>query len=195
MNVNAQNAAPRLLLVDDEADILRALTRLLRRLRPVWQCDATSDPRRACELLSEHAYHVVLTDLRMPDIDGLSLLQEVVRLQPMAVRLLLTGTADFATAQRAVNESGVYRYLTKPWQDPILVAHLDSACQHALKLREQDEQASAWQASIGLLTPEDIERRRLEALEPGIMHVDWTEDGAIQMPALNSPQDSSLGER
>lgn len=190
MRQDPANTQPRLLLVDDEADILRALMRLLRRARPHWRCDATSHPRCAVDLLVEHGYDVVLTDLRMPDIDGLALLQEVVRVQPMAVRLLLTGTADFATAQRAVNESGVFRYLTKPWQDATLLEHLDSACQHASKMREQDEQASAWQASIGLLTPEDIERRRLEALEPGIMHVEWTEDGAIQMPALNSVQEA-----
>lgn len=178
---------PRLLLVDDEPALLQALRRLLRRLGPDVRLDLAEGGAAALPLLQEHRYDVVISDLRMPGMDGLDLLCRVAQLQPLAVRLLLTGQADFPTAQRAVNETGVFRYLTKPWTDGALLDHVATALRQARQLQEQDEQASAWQASVGLLTPEEIERRRLEAEEPGLLQVEWADDGAVLMPPLDSP--------
>jgi response regulator RpfG family c-di-GMP phosphodiesterase len=52
-------------------------------------------------------------------------------LQPHSVRMLLTASADFQTAQRAINEAGLFRYLTKPWSDAELGAHFEAALQAA----------------------------------------------------------------
>lgn len=183
----------RLLLVDDEPAQLRALQRSLRGLQPDLDFDLAVGGAEALALARAHAHDVVVADLHMPGLDGLALLREVARWQPLAVRLLLTGTADFATAQRAVNEAGVFRYLTKPWDPEALRQHIGQALDEARRRKACDEQASAWQASLGLLTPEEIERRRLEAEEPGITHVDWEADGAVRMPALDADFDTGLG--
>jgi two-component system, probable response regulator PhcQ len=102
--------------------------------------------------------------------------------------MMLTGSADFATAQRAVNEIGIYRYLTKPWQEMELLGHLRAAMNHALQRQQTEQQAQAWLADQAKPSPQELERLRLESLEPGLTEVEWSEDGAIIMPSLDDPQ-------
>ena len=77
---------------------------------------------------------------------------EAADIQPHCVRLMLTGTADFATAQRAVNEIGIFRYLTKPWLDGDLEDHLQAALDQAQWARQQREEAVAWAESQGRIS-------------------------------------------
>lgn len=176
---------PNLLVVDDEPSVLAALTRSLRhRMGSALCIDACSDSLQALQLASGHVFDVVVADLRMPGLDGLAFLTALGEIQPHAVKLMLTGTADFATAQRAVNDIGVFRYLTKPWQDDELAAHIQAALDHARLSAQQRAQADAWAADQGLISPQELEMRRLEALEPGLTKVEWTPDGAVVMPAL-----------
>lgn len=159
----------RLLIVDDEPAVLAALKRALR-LRFAHRLDVQTevDAMLALDHLRRGDYDVIVSDLRMPAIDGLSFLCLAAALQPQGVRLILTGSADFETAQRAINESGVFRYLTKPWDDAVLAAHVEAALVQAAALRAQDTS-----------TPQQRERRRLEAQEPGITRVDWGPDGEV----------------
>jgi ActR/RegA family two-component response regulator len=78
--------------------------------------------------------------------------------------MLLTGTADFATAQRAITDAGVFRYLCKPWTDAELFAHVDAAIQQAVLLRAAAPAEPPPSA-------QEVERRRLEKQEPGITEV------------------------
>jgi response regulator RpfG family c-di-GMP phosphodiesterase len=104
--------------------------------------------------------------------------------QPLCTRLILTATADFSSAQRAVNSFGIFRYLTKPW-DPEALAHdVLEAIAHSRVQRRQQEQSTAWAVAQGEESPEALERLRLEALEPGITQVEWASDGSIIMPPL-----------
>jgi response regulator RpfG family c-di-GMP phosphodiesterase len=89
--------------------------------------------------------------------------------------MVLTGTGDFETAQRAINETGVFRYLTKPWSETDLRSHVSAAI-------EKVRQAKAPAARE--VDPQAIERRRLEALEPGITAVEWGPQGEVLMPPL-----------
>jgi two-component system probable response regulator PhcQ len=100
---------------------------------------------------------------------------------------------DFATAQRAVNEIGVFRYLSKPWTEIELHQHLQAALRFAAERHEQRDAALAWSASQGQLSAQELERRRLEAEEPGITQVEWAEDGAVLMPALDDEVFSLVG--
>jgi two-component system, probable response regulator PhcQ len=176
-----------LLLVDDEAHILNALYRTLRpRFGKVLKMDQCASADEALIHGTERAYAVVVSDLRMPGMDGISFLARFAEIQPHSVRLLLTGSADFATAQRAVNEIGIYRYMTKPWGDQELLVQIQAALDHATACRDQRAQADAWAASQGVLAPQELERRRLEALEPGMTQVEWGSDGAVIMPPLDS---------
>lgn len=163
----------RILLVDDESAVLSALRRALRRhfggALEVVVCD---DPTLALTQLRESRFDIVMSDLRMPDVDGLSFLNLASAIAPHAVRLVLTGSADFETAQRAINEAGVFRYLTKPWSDADLRGHLLAAIERV--------RSSAPAAA----DPQDAERRRLEAIEPGITEVEWGPEGEVLMPPM-----------
>jgi response regulator RpfG family c-di-GMP phosphodiesterase len=174
----------RLLIVDDEPSVVSALQRSLRshfngRLR----VEGQTDPLQALARARLQRYDIVLSDLRMPETDGISLLSLLAAVQPHCVRMLLTGTADFATAQRAISDAGVFRYLSKPWEDAELFAHVDAAMlQAVVQGGPRDAQAS--------VTPQEFERRRLEAQEPGITAVEWGPGGEVLMPSL--PGDTKL---
>ncbi|GAA0754470.1 response regulator [Ideonella azotifigens] len=174
------------LLVDDEPAILNALQRALRQqFGKQLRLDTGLGGAQALSMGLERRYDIVISDLRMPGMDGLDFLCRFAKLQPHSTRMMLTGSADFGTAQRAVNEIGVFRYLTKPWQEDDLGLHMRAALAHADSLRTQRDAADAWASSQGQLSPQELERRRLEALEPGITLVEWAADGAVIMPSLD----------
>jgi len=171
-----------ILLVDDEAAIVRALFRTLRtplgtRVKIV-TCNSASEA--LAELMAQR-FDVIVSDLRMPDMGGMELLALAADIQPGCVRMILTGTADFATAQAAVNQFGLYRYLTKPWETDELVRHISSAIAFGVEQRALQGHATQWVASQGQASPEERERRRLEAMEPGITQVEWDAEGCVIM--------------
>jgi DNA-binding NtrC family response regulator len=174
---------PTLLLVDDELSVLTALKRSLRRhFGSELAIELCSDASQALQRAHERHFDVVVADLRMPVMDGLAFLSRLGQVQPHAVTLMLTGSADFDTAQRAVNDVGVFRYLCKPWHDEELAAHMRAALDHARDNAQQRERADAWAASQGEISPQELERRRLESLEPGITQVEWGPGGTAIMP-------------
>jgi CheY-like chemotaxis protein len=118
----------RVLIVDDDAAVLASLRRLLRRqCQGEFLLDTETDPVMALDRLRRKRYDVIVADLHMPELDGVGLLALAGLVAPQAVRLLLTGSTGFEDAQRAIHEAGVFRYLTKPWDDEALVAHLRAA--------------------------------------------------------------------
>ena len=84
----------KVLFVDDEPNILEGIGRMLYPLRKEWMMVFASNGREALEKLSETAFDVLVTDVRMPVVDGLELLTEAIRLYPNMVRIVLSGTAD-----------------------------------------------------------------------------------------------------
>jgi DNA-binding NtrC family response regulator len=179
-----------LLIVDDEQPVLNALNRAVHRhFGAGLAVVSTTSPTEALRWAAERPFSAVVSDLRMPGCDGLQLLARVAALQPHAALLLLTGSADFEVAQRAVNQVGVFRYLTKPWDDVQLTSHLEAALLHSDASRERAAQADLWAQAQGQLSPQDAERHRLEAMEPGITQVEWGPNGEVLMPALDTCPD------
>ncbi len=126
----------RILIVDDAPQVLAALRRVLRRR---WgdrlAVELFDDPALALARSRQCRFDVVISDLRMPGVDGLALLTLLSAVQPDSVRLMLTASADFAAAQRAVNEAAVFRYVSKPWQEAELLLHVEAALREAERLR------------------------------------------------------------
>jgi len=115
MSAPANDAAPvrgRILCVDDEPHVLRSLQWLLKKEFEVHVAANAADGLR---LLRAHDFDVVVSDQRMPGTTGVEFLREVRRLAPRAMRILLTGYSDLDAMVRSVNESEVYRFITKPW--------------------------------------------------------------------------------
>src|SRR4051812_28337083 len=103
---------PKILLVDDEPRVVEAIATLLRREYDVRTASSPQDALRHLNEINDLA--VVVSDMRMPGMDGATLLHEILVRRPDVARILLTGEADRDAAIRAVNEGQILRFLTKP---------------------------------------------------------------------------------
>jgi response regulator RpfG family c-di-GMP phosphodiesterase len=113
MNVEASEF--RILLVDDEANVISSLRRLLRPDH--YLIEVALGGREALELLERSQFDLVVSDARMPGMDGPTFLAHVQERWPDCVRILLTGYADQSMTAKAINEGRIYRYISKPWND------------------------------------------------------------------------------
>ncbi|MCW2742996.1 MAG: two-component system response regulator [Blastococcus sp.] len=113
-----------ILLVDDEVAILDGLRRQLRKKFAV---HTASSGAEALRLLQTQPVAVVVSDMRMPQMDGATFLSRVRGLYPDVVRILLTGQTDTQAAITAVNEGQIYRFLTKPCPPEVLIEEIGSA--------------------------------------------------------------------
>ena len=104
-----------LLLVDDEENILRSLQRVLRK-EPYELTTATSGDQ-AIGLMKKQSFDLVISDARMPGMDGPTLLATIKKKDPECIRILLTGYADIDSTVKAINDGQIYRYISKPWDD------------------------------------------------------------------------------
>lgn len=124
----AAGARPLILLVDDEPKLLEGLAQLLRRDYEIQVATNAADALRKLAELKDVA--VVMSDFRMPQMNGATLLHEVMQRAPQAARILLTGEAGVEGAKQAVNEGQILRFLTKPCPADQLRAALDAGVEH-----------------------------------------------------------------
>lgn len=137
------------LLVDDEESILNSLRRLLRG-QPYDVVLATSGAQ-ALEIMATRPIDLVISDARMPGMDGATLLAEVHRLYPATSRILLTGYADLTTIIKAINDGQIHRYISKPWNDEELQLVLQQTLEHQRLerlARDQTEQLKLLNATL-----------------------------------------------
>ncbi len=103
-----------LLLVDDDAAVLQALKRLFCRQYEVVTCTGGEE---ALAYLQDHSADLIISDMRMPGMDGAELLKQCSEHYPDMIRFLLTGYTDLESAIKAVNEGNINRYIAKPWDN------------------------------------------------------------------------------
>ena len=116
---------PSILFVDDEPSILSALRRLLRPLP--YRVLTAEGGVEALALLEREPVDLVVSDMRMPGMDGATFLEQVCQRWPTVQRLLLTGYADMDATIAAVNRGEIHRYVAKPWEDQDLLLALRDA--------------------------------------------------------------------
>ncbi|WP_175253632.1 response regulator [Pseudomonas sp. BMW13] len=124
------SAPVRILFVDDEERILRSLALQFRRHYEVL---TESDPLRALQRLRDEHIHVLVSDQRMPQMSGAQLLAEAREIAPDTLRILLTGYSDLDAAVEALNNGGIFRYLTKPWDQQEMAFTLRQAAELAVR--------------------------------------------------------------
>jgi DNA-binding NtrC family response regulator len=176
-----------ILLLDDEPYVLSALRRALRQpLGDQVRMESFTDPHAALARVGEHSFDLVISDFRMPAMDGVQFLRYVRSLQPNALRMIVSASTEISAVMSAINEVGVFRYVVKPWTTELLIADVRDALAESGATREQRRLADAMREQCGDLGQGEAERRRLEELEPGLTQVEWGPDGAVLMPALSS---------
>ncbi|GAA4428529.1 HD domain-containing phosphohydrolase [Bremerella cremea] len=141
----------RILLVDDEPNILNGYRRHLRKLFDV---EVAENGTQAIERLDQdEAYAVVVSDMQMPDVSGVQVLAHAAKLHPDTVRIMLTGNADQKTAVVAVNEGRIFRFLNKPCEPEVLAKALDAGLRHYQLVRaEHNLLSKTLGGSVSLMT-------------------------------------------
>jgi response regulator RpfG family c-di-GMP phosphodiesterase len=167
---NATPAKATLLFVDDEPNILSALQRLFRPLG--YRILTAPGGAAGLEILAREKVDLIISDMRMPEMDGATFLEQAAQRWPHVVRILLTGYADLGSAVAAVNKGNIYRYLSKPWEDndiKITVAQALEKQRLELLVHRQNEELKALNASL-----EDKVRARTEELHQVLAQLETT---------------------
>ncbi len=141
----------KILFVDDEPNILDSYTRGLRKH---FEVDTALGGEAALDLMTQNSpYALVVSDLRMPGLDGIALLSAIKDRWPDTVRIMLTGYADVDSAIKAVNEGAVFRLLTKPCDlETLARALVDGIKQYRLVTAERVLLEKTLSGSIKVLT-------------------------------------------
>lgn len=184
----------RILCVDDEPNVLDGLR---RNLRHSFDVTTETEPAKALELARRGGpFAVVVSDLRMPEMDGIEFLKRMTTAAPDAVRVLLSGNADLDAAIAAVNEGSVFRFLSKPCPAGVLLRSL-TACaeQHHLIVSERVLLEETLSGSIrtladvlGLANPTAFGRatRVKQYVSELLAHLETPERWSIEVAALLS---------
>ncbi|MCD4720245.1 MAG: HDOD domain-containing protein [Desulfobacula sp.] len=116
----------RILFVDDEPNILKGLQRSLRPLRKFWDMVFAEGGDNALKLLEKQSFDVIVTDMRMPGMDGAQLLKIVQDKYPMMVRIVLSGHFDREMIMKSVKSA--HQYLSKPCEKQLLITTITRSC-------------------------------------------------------------------
>ncbi len=164
-------------LLDDEPHVLSALKRLLHPYD--WVVHAFNDAQLALEALTEHEYAVIVSDLRMPEVDGITYLQFARQRQPNALRILLSAHGDRQSMLQAINQAEIYRFISKPWADFEVEAALRAAIDLFLLRDENQRLLVQLRRQQSDLDRQEQELLRLEVEYPGITRVRRDSDGSV----------------
>lgn len=145
------NDKPLVLLVDDESQVTDGLKLQIRKEFNVHTADSG---KAGLEFLKENdRVAVIVSDMRMPEMDGAEFLSRSIELAPDATRLLLTGQTDLESAIQAINEGRIFRFLTKPCdRDTFRNAMADALRQHLLVVAERDILERTLRGAVEVLT-------------------------------------------
>jgi len=143
--------AEKILLVDDDPNILDGYRRGLSR---EFQMETALGGERALALATENGpYAVVISDMRMPGMDGIQLLSKIKALSPDTIRVMLTGNAEIDMAINAINEGSIFRFLSKPCSKEVMAKTLTAALlQYRLVTAEKQLLEQTLRGSIQVLT-------------------------------------------
>jgi response regulator RpfG family c-di-GMP phosphodiesterase len=140
-----------ILFVDDDSNLLEGYKRQLRKR---FQMVTALGGREGLEIVDTRGpFAVIVSDMRMPEMDGVQFLAEIRKRHPDSVRIMLTGNADLQTAVEAVNEGNIFRFLTKPCSSDTITKALKAGLeQYRLINTERELLENTLRASVNVLT-------------------------------------------
>jgi DNA-binding NtrC family response regulator len=120
----------RILFVDDEVILSQSLSRSIRPMRDKWDCEFASSGKEALNILSEKSFDLVVSDMRMPEMDGAELLTKIKHTYPETMRFVLSGQAEEGVFLRSLGS--MHQFLAKPCEFSVL----EKAINRGLSLRD-----------------------------------------------------------
>ncbi|WP_462151450.1 GGDEF/EAL domain-containing response regulator [Pseudoalteromonas xiamenensis] len=127
----------KILLVDDDTNVLKALTRAISSFH--YEIISTNDPFEAESLLLKHHPEVLITDFRMPGLNGFELIERLKKYSSDLVCIVLSGQTDFDDLKKLLNSDNVARFISKPWSNAELINEINLAFQNSKKLKIKKE--------------------------------------------------------
>lgn len=168
----------RIMIVDDEEGVLKSLRRLLLmvpctygRLAFKLEVETFSSPLAALERAREQPFDLFLADYRMPEMDGVKFLRQIKEIQPDAARLIISGFADLNAFVDAINGADIFRFLSKPWNDYVLVSAVAEALNYRELMLENRQLAAKAHVEHAALSAQ-------LAAAPAAARVRWSADGS-----------------
>ena len=143
---------PIMLVVDDEAAILKSLKRLFHDDYEVLTAENAQD---ALHILEQSPVHLIISDYRMPGLDGLAFLRQVKERWPEIIRIMLTGYADVNSMMDDISSGVIYRFVSKPWNDDELYMAIRLAMQQ-YKLINQIKKLKLEKGKADISSPTDL---------------------------------------
>ena len=131
---------PALLILDDEPNVIKAIKRLL--FDTDYKIYTASTSKDAMQIFDEHEIQLVISDYRMPEMNGVEFLSRIKKLYPNTVRMILSGYADVQAVVEAINDGQVYKFIAKPWNDQELLTTIMRAFEQ-YKLKQENEKLYA----------------------------------------------------
>ncbi len=131
----------KIVIVDDEDMVLTSLNSFLA-LETEYEVSIFTSAQKAIEYIKENDIDLVISDYLMPEMDGMSFLAEVKKINPQIPRIILTGYADKENAIKAINEVGLFQYIEKPWDNADLLIILRNAVEKKNLMKNLEDKIS-----------------------------------------------------
>ncbi len=167
-----------ILIVDDQVEILNSLRRLFKAEYNVFTASSGAE---GLEIVRQEPLAVILSDQRMPQMDGVHFLKEAMRLRPDTIRLMITGYADIEATIDAVNEANIYQYISKPFEpDELLKIVANAVERFRLAQKNKELQKKLERANEALSLEKRILQKQVEqqldvgnliGASPNMLHV------------------------
>ncbi|MBN2714753.1 MAG: HD domain-containing protein [Deltaproteobacteria bacterium] len=142
-----------ILCIDDDPIILSSFSRDFKDIDAEVTLADTAE--LGLKLVDEHQFTVVISDLKLPGADGIKFLQSVSRRYPDTVRILISGHADFDSAVKAINQTGLFGFISKPWSSDALKDTVQRAIEHYDMTQENKKLTAALSVKcteLGIMT-------------------------------------------
>lgn len=169
----------KILLVDDEPNVLSALHRAL--FDEPLEITSVTSAEEALDVMKRELFKVVVSDERMVGMQGSEFLAQVKGQHPHTVRMLLTGHATLDAAMKAVNEGEIYRFFSKPWDNH----QLKFAIRGAIEKYDLEAENRRLLATV---QQQSLEIKVLEKRYPGISRVEKDERGVFVLPDFSEDE-------
>ena len=151
------------LFVDDEEKVLASLKRGL--LNEPYEVIFANSGKEALEILQQEQVHVIVTDLRMPEMEGLELLKIVKQEYPHIIRLVLSGYVEIDNLLNAINKGEIFRFIKKPWKlDEELKTTVRQAIEYYDLHSEREMLMTFFEQLADGTEPEEINFRLIQTL-------------------------------